>query len=181
MGKRSDFVKKPRDAYFTPEKAFTPIIEDLIEQYDGGVIFCEPCAGNAALIKHVEKWVPGSVCIFAMDLEPQAEGILKGDSSTLSGENLENCDLIITNPPFSWNVLQPMLDRWIKLLPTVLLLPADFMHNLRFQKYLTHCYKIVGIGRVKWIEDSKMSGMDNYCWYFFTPEETGNTIFKGRK
>lgn len=177
MGKRSEYVKRPRDAYFTPEEAVRPIVKYLKE----GVTFCEPCAGDGRLVRHIEKLVPDALCLLAMDTEPQADFILTGDAKLLTSESVENCDLIITNPPFTWSELSPMLDRWIPLAPTVLLLPADFMHNKRFAKYLKHCGLVVSIGRVKWIEGSKMSGVDNYAWYFFTPEQMGDTVFRGRE
>jgi hypothetical protein len=177
MGKRSDYVKRPRDAYFTPEDAFKPVAKYFHEN----TIFAEPCAGDGRLAAHVEKWVEGALCSFAMDIEPQAPHIIKGDAKVLNSEAVEYCDYIITNPPYTWSELAPMLDRWIPLLPTALLLPADFMHNKRFAKYLKHCGLIISIGRVKWIEDSKMSGVDNYAWYFFTPEQMGDTIFRGRE
>ena len=177
MGKRSEFEKLPKDYYPTPEDAFKPVAK----LFDKGVIFCEPCAGDGRLAAHVERWVEGSLCAFMMDIEPQGPHILKGDSTLLNSEHVDNCDVIITNPPYTWSVLSPMLDRWIPMLPTALLLPADFMHNKRFHKYLRHCAYIKSIGRVKWIEDSKMSGKDNYAWFFFTPEEQVQTIFEGRE
>jgi len=176
MGKRSDYVKRPRDAYFTPEAAFTPVAG----MFEKGIIFCEPCAGDGRLISHIEKWVPDSMCALAMDIEPQQPYILKGDAKLLTEEAVDHCDYIITNPPYTWSELAPMMDRWIPLIPTVLLLPADFMHNQRFAKYLMHCYWIKTVGRVKWIEDSKATGVDNYAWYFFTPGYAAETIFIGR-
>jgi hypothetical protein len=116
-----------------------------------------------------------------MDVEPKASYIIKGDAALLTNESVENCEVLITNPPFTWSILTPLMDRWIPLIPTVLLLPADFMHNKRFAKHLEHCELIVSIGRVKWIEDSKTAGVDNYAWYFFTPDKPGQTIFKGRE
>ncbi len=178
MGKRSEFEKVPRDYYPTPEDAFRPIVKYLEE----GMTFCEPCAGDGRLVSYIEKLVPDSLCLLAMDIEPQADYIIQGDSSVLTNESVDNCDVIITNPPYTWSVLSPMMDRWLALnCVTILLLPADFMHNKRFAKYLKHCNLIVSIGRVKWIEDSKMTGVDNYAWYFFTPEEAGETVFKGRE
>lgn len=177
MSKRSEFEKVPRDYYPTPEEAFKP----AAKHFQKDIVFCEPCAGDGRLAAHVERWVEGSLCAFMMDIEPKGPHILEGDSSLLNSEHIDNCDVIITNPPYTWSVLAPMMDRWIPMLPTALLLPADFMHNKRFQKYLRHCALIQSIGRVKWIEDSKMSGVDNYAWYFFTPEQVGETIFRGRE
>jgi hypothetical protein len=40
--------------------------------------------------------------------------------------------------------------------------------------------KIVSIGRVKWIEDSKSVGKDNCCWYLFDRVGSDKTKFYGR-
>lgn len=175
MGKRSEFVRKPRDFYPTPFKCIEPLRKILRPEFT----FCEPCAGNGALIHHLEEAFDAT-CFFSIDLEPQEDWILQGDANNLNAESLEYCDWIITNPPFTWSVLRPLMDKWISLKPTLLLLPADFMHNQRFQPYLTYCTAIISIGRVKWIEDSKMSGMENYAWYMFDKNNTQNTIFIGR-
>jgi len=177
IGKRSEFERAPRDFYSTPEGAFKPIAK----YFNEGLIFCEPCAGDGRLIGHIERWVVGSLCAFAMDIEPKQAHILEGDSINIPAEGLDGCDCIITNPPYTWSVLSNMMDVWIPLIPTVLLLPADYMHNVRFAKYLKHCTLIQTVGRVKWIEGSTMSGKDNYAWYFFTPKAPKGTIFKGRE
>lgn len=106
--------------------------------------------------------------------------MLKADALNLNEEALEHCHYVITNPPFEWRVLQPLLDKWINLRPTVLLLPADFMHNQRFSNYLKMCEKVVSIGRVKWIEGSTMTSVDNFAWYFFNKDFKGPTAFYGR-
>ena len=41
-------------------------------------------------------------------------------------------------------------------------------------------HKIVSIGRVKWIENSKSTGKDNCCWYLFDAKYDGETKFYGR-
>ena len=50
MGKRSDFERKPRDFYPTPIEAVYPLLEHLEENF----LFAEPCAGDGALINHLE-------------------------------------------------------------------------------------------------------------------------------
>lgn len=42
------------------------------------------------------------------------------------------------------------------------------------------CVKVVSVGRVKWIEDSKMTGKDNCAWYLFDENHVGPTQFYGR-
>jgi len=177
MSKTSNYEKRPRDFYPTPEKAVLPLKEHLPD----GFTFCEPCAGDGVLVTHLEELFRAA-CFAPFDLEPQQDWITQADTTNLSYDAVQHCDFIITNPPFTWSVLKPMLDSWIKLKPTVLLLPADFMHNLRFTPYLAYCHKIVSIGRIKWIEGSKTSGVENYAWYFFWPEKEmiENTRFYGR-
>ena len=68
MGKRSDFERKPRDFYPTPIEAVYPLLPHLPE----GFTFAEPCAGNGALIDHLET---KGTCMWASDIEPQAKGI----------------------------------------------------------------------------------------------------------
>lgn len=177
MGKRTDYEKHPRDAYFTPKRAVEPLV-GLLDP----MTFCEPCAGDGRLVAHIEELIPGSLCIYALDVEPQASWILKGDALSMRAEDIEYCSLIVTNPPFTWSVLKPLLDLWISLKPTLLLLPADMMHNIRFRPYMEKCSFVKSVGRVKWIEDSKTSGMENYAWYLFDKDkpESVPTKFYGR-
>lgn len=171
------YEKRPRDFYPTPFKAVEPLKGFL----STGLTFCEPCAGDGALVKHIESLFQAE-CFLPVDIEPQADWIIKGDAIDLNEEAVQYCDLIITNPPFTWSVLKPLMEKWISLRPTVLLLPADFMHNIRFSPFLKTCWFIKSIGRVKWIEDSKSGGVENYAWYMFdkdmSPYDT--TTFYGR-
>lgn len=171
---QGQFEKRPRDFYKTPAK----VVLSLKDFLPSAFTFAEPCAGDGALVVHLEKL--GGVCLLPLDIEPQADWVTEGDANNLTGEAVEWCNYIITNPPFSWNVLKPLMEKWIDLQPTILLLPADFMHNLRFTPFLRSCEKIVSIGRVQWIEGSKGSGVENYCWYFFNGNNNKATEFYGR-
>lgn len=177
MGKRTNYEKKPRDAYFTPIEAVKPLVGLLPP-----VTFAEPTAGDGRLASHIEELIPGSLCIYALDIEPQAEWVLQGDARAMTGECVEHCQMIISNPPYTWSVLKPLLDLWIGLLPTLLLLPADMMHNKRFAPYMEKCVWVKSVGRVKWIEDSKTAGMENSCWMLFDKnKDVGEpTHFYGR-
>ena len=75
MGKRSDFERKPRDFYPTPYEAAKPLIEHLPKHFT----FAEPCAGNGALINHLETRGGHGLCMWASDIEPQHKGILTQD------------------------------------------------------------------------------------------------------
>jgi len=51
MGKRSSFERIPRDFYRTPEAAVPPLIPFL----RGVRTFAEPCCGDHALVRHLER------------------------------------------------------------------------------------------------------------------------------
>ena len=59
MGKRSDFERKPRDFYPTPFEAVEPLIKHLPREFT----FAEPCAGDGALVGHLEWY--GGACMWA--------------------------------------------------------------------------------------------------------------------
>jgi len=171
------FEKRPRDFYETPLSA----VKSLQGFLSTGFTFCEPCAGAGALVNHLEVEFEAT-CFLPIDIEPQVDWVVKGDALNLNEASLEYCDVIITNPPFTWSIVKPMMDHFISLKPTILLLPADFAHNIRFTPYLRWCSLIKSIGRVKWIEGSKGSGVENYAWYWFDKDKPSDqaTTFYGR-
>ena len=170
MGKRSDFERKPRDFYPTPMEAVEPLIEHLPEDF----LFAEPCAGNGALIKHLET---KGVCMWASDIEPKAEGIHKNDYSDVGFNELIESEYVITNPPWDRNILHPMISWFAPRIKTWLLFDADWMHTKQSVPYMDMCSKIVSVGRIKWF--GNMTGKDNCAWYLFD-WEVNNTIFYGR-
>lgn len=172
MGKRSNFERRERDFYPTPYEAVSPLIPFLPENSK----FLEPCAGNGALYKHLEK--NGHNCVWASDIEPQADLVFKLDAFEIGyGEGF---DFFITNPPWDRKILHPMIDHFRSLRPTWLLFDADWMHTKQASQYLEYCSKIVSVGRVKWIPDSKMTGKDNCAWYLFEDKKQ-ETKFYGRE
>jgi hypothetical protein len=59
MGKRSNFERREADFYPTPRTAVVPLIPYL----RGIRSFAEPCAGDAALVRHLEAFGLRSVYI----------------------------------------------------------------------------------------------------------------------
>lgn len=178
MGKRSDgdFERNPRDYYPTPYEAVEPLLPRL-GVHD--ITFAEPCAGDGRLIRHLERM--GHKCLYACDIEPKAEGIFTRDALTFSPENLfyagpmPEVDYIITNPPWErkddGGPLHEMIRVFSKIAPTWLLFDADWMHTVQAAPFRGICREIVSVGRVKWIEGTKNSGMDNCAWYLFDAED----------
>ena len=172
MGKRQQkFQKSKRDYYPTVDpdavKPLIPFIRDLR--------VAEPCAGNGDLAQLLE---PDCKVTWESDIEPQNKYIDRLNALNLSSLDLWNSEAIVTNPPFSWPLLQPLLDHLPKVLPTWLLLPADVMHNKRMSPYMKNCEAIVSVGRLYWM-DNKVKGVDNYTWFLFQ-NSPRRTTFYGR-
>ena len=85
MGKRSNFEPRERDFYPTPFEAVEPLIPHL----RGVRTFAEPCAGDGALIRHLESF--GLRCIVAGDIATGQDALLR--------ESYGNVP-VITNPPY---------------------------------------------------------------------------------
>lgn len=177
MGKRSNFKRNPRDFYPTPYKALEPLLPHL----DTSIPFVEPCAGNGVLISYLKR--NGHDCYYASDIEP-AKDIIGGeiiherDAITTRWEAIAP-KLFITNPPWARDILHPLIECLRVAAPTWLLFDADWTHTKQSAPFMPYCHKIVSVGRVKWIPDSKMTGKDNCAWYLFK-KQAGKTEFISR-
>lgn len=176
MGKRSDFARAPRDYYPTPEAAVLPLLPFL----PYGAQFIEPCAGDGRLVQHLEKH--GMSCLGISDIEPQAEDVVTLDALRPSAWEMltePSADYIITNPPWRRDVFHPMIETFRAAKPTWLLHDANWLFTKQAGPFLPYVRKIVAVGRVKWIEDSKMTGKDDAVWSLHM-REPGETRFYGR-
>lgn len=169
MGKRSNFKRVERDFYPTPKEAVTPLLVHLPRHTS----FDEPCAGNCELVKHLES--TNALCQWMSDINPDYPCVWK------DAFDLKNCEgeMFITNPPYDWKILSPLITHLSDIAPAWLLLPADMMHNKRMAPHIKRCVKIVSVGRVKWF--GNMAGMENSAWYLFDSNFTDETLFFGRQ
>lgn len=178
MGKRdgNKFERVSRDYYATIDPAAATALRPHILQ---GVKYIEPCAGNGDLVNLLSGF---AVCVGGYDIEPQQNWITKKNCLEISNSDLafRGVDYFITNPPYTWSMLKPLLDHLPRLLPTWMLLPADYMHNIRMGPYMKNCDKVVSVGRLYW-QDNKIKGVDNYAWYLFDENVSGQTLFYGRR
>lgn len=171
MGKRNQkHERSPRDLYRTIDpNAINPLMHYL----PPSVRFAEPCAADGILAHQLEKF--GHRCTFLSDIEPLNSpfgyDIKKADALSLSHE-FDDCDYIITNPPWSRDLLHPMIMNFIKFKPTWLLFDSDWRHTSQADAYLPFCHAEVSVGRLRWIEGSKSVGMDNSSWFLFKKEIT---------
>lgn len=175
MGKRSDFQRVPRDFYPTPAEAVVPLLRHLAPRTQ----FVEPCAGNGALIDHLEA--AGHRCGAAYDIEPRRDGIVQLDALTLNRFALGLAwEVIITNPPWDRKVLHPLIEHLSDLGPTWLLFDADWSHTRQAAPFMPRLRRIVSVGRVKWIPDSPFTGKDNCAWHLFDKPTSTAATFYGR-
>lgn len=166
MGKRSDFARIPRDFYPTPREAVLPLLPHLPAVFS----YVEPCAGDGALVNAL----PFGRCDWAGDIEPRADFIVQQDALETSDYT---ADLIITNPPWDRKILHPMIEHFTAYAPAWLLFDTDWMHTKQSAPFMPLLSKVVSVGRVKWIPDSKMTGKDNCAWHLFDRAANGTQFF----
>lgn len=169
MGKRSTFERRKNDAYDTPAPAVKPLLPHLV----GIRTFAEPCAGKGYLVDHLQS--AGLVCTYRGDIE---WGLCALEHPF---EQTARFDAIITNPPWTREIMHPMIQRFQAIAPTWLLYDADWAHTKQARPFIGQCSHIVSVGRVKWIEDSPHTGKDNAAWYRFHAQHVGGPRFIGRE
>ena len=177
MGKRSNFERREADFYPTPRAAVLPLIPYL----RGIHTFAEPCAGDGALVRHLESF--GLRCVYAGDI--------RTGQDALALDHYSAADAIITNPPYRYSTDRPRTRRLLHDLikhflgtfpaaPFWLLIDLDWVATLQAVPYLPYCSDIVIIGRLRWIEGSKYDGKDNYGWFRFDCRHNGATAIHRR-
>jgi hypothetical protein len=165
MGKRSNFERREADFYPTP-RAVLPLVPYL----RGIRTVAEPCAGDGALVRHLESF--GLRCVYAGDIRTGQDALERDDYG--------GADCIITNPPYTRDVLHKLIPHFHRISVTWLLLPADFVSTVHAAPFLHHCSDIVTIGRVKWFPDSRYTSKDNFGWYRFDARHKGGTAIHRR-
>src|SRR6266545_2009922 len=115
MGKRSNFERREKDFYPTPEAAVLPLLPFL----KPNTKFYEPCVGGhdleRTLIKH------GHVSMGRSDEELDAR-------SWYYLRNWPEIENFITNPPWRRDLLHGIISNLSSQRPTWLLFDADWMH-----------------------------------------------------
>lgn len=169
---KDKFKRSKNDFYATPESAVLPLLPHLgHEQAAVYVEFDEPCVGDGALLRHLEKH--GHSCEGASDIEPL------GDFCHLDLFDTKmfcHGEMFITNPPWTREILHPLITHLSDLAPTWLLFDSDWAHTKQAIPFGERCVKIVSVGRVSWMGNG-VSGFDNCSWYLFDKNHLGATRF----
>jgi len=161
MGKRSNFPKIPKDAYMTTDwRAIRP----LAHYYQNSFLsYYEPCAGKGDLINLLEQV---GACVGSSDDELDARFT----------QYQTTAQYFITNPPWSRELLHPIIENLRKQKPTWLLFDADWMLTAQSAPYMKFCKTVLPVGRLKWIPGSEHTGKDNCAWYLFVSYEADCTF-----
>jgi len=177
MGLRSDFERIPRDYYRTFDPRAVQALKPFIEP---GTKFVESCAGDGILTDQLID-VMSLVCVAEYDIEPQNHRIVQLNALTLAEHDVMDADVIITNPPWGRKILHPMIERFCNLRPTWLLFDSNWANTYQSSRYVREfCTDIVAIGRLSWIENTKMSGKDDCSFYRFDINKNEHCKFHGR-
>ena len=148
MGKYSNFDKVDKDFYPTIDPAcMTPMFINLNRKST----YAEPCYGNGDL---EDMLMETAHCVWRSDIRKTVGCSKVQDALSITESDLIDADKIITNPPYTRRDLLPMIDHFLTLKDTWLLLPADFMHNKYFSPYVGKCRLILSVGRMYW-QDNK--------------------------
>ena len=163
MGKRSDFPRRERDFYPTPRAAVVPLLPHL----RGVRTFAEPCAGDGALVRHLESF--GLRCVH--------QGDIATGQDALAATDYGNPDAIITNPPHARALMHLLVQHFQAMAVTWLLIDQDWTATKQAVPYLRSCTDILAIGRFVWIPGTKDSGKDNYAWCRFDVRHTAGPVY----
>ncbi len=132
--------------------------------------FAEPCVGEGYLCSDLEAG--GLVCGYKGDIQRGVDA--------LDVKDFGKVDAIITNPPWTREILHPMILHFQRFAPTWLLFDADWAHTKQAAPFLPQCSHIVSVGRLKWIPDTKQTGKDNCAWYRFHAQHMDGPRFVGQ-
>jgi len=164
VGKRSNFKRRERDFYPTPAEAIDPILLHLPAR----TLFDEPCVGGGHLVRCLEA--AGHLCVSASDLASGQDAM--GIQSTVA-------DCFITNPPWKWEVLNPLITHLSSMAPCWLLLNGAVAHNKRMAVHMARCVKFVSVGRCSWMANG-VKGYEDAAWFLFDANHKGQTEFYAR-
>jgi hypothetical protein len=165
MGKRSNFERREIDFYPTPRVA----VVSLIPHLRGIHSFAEPCAGDGALVGHLEEF--GLQCVYSGDI--------RTGQDELALDYYGTADCIVSNPPYTRPLVHALIWHFARILRTWQLIDYDWSATKQATPFMTCCSDIV-ILPLKWFEGSKNTGKDNHAYKFDTRHSRGPVLHNNR-
>jgi hypothetical protein len=95
------------------------------------------------LVRHLESF--GLHCTYAGDIAAGQDALMISDYGDI--------DAIITNPPYTRDIMHRLITHFQRIAPTWLLLESDWTTTRQAAPFLPCCSDIVAIAPVKWVED----------------------------
>lgn len=157
MSRRSNFPRRPQDAYLTIDPR---AVAALLPHLAPGTHFIEPCCGQGHLVAALVD--AGHVCDWMSDLPT--------DALTLPA-----IGLVITNPPWTRVMMHALIEHW-RQDGCWCLFDASWAHTGQARELMAYCSDIVVVGRLLWIEGTTMRGKDDCCWYRFQRDPCQTTF-----
>ena len=125
MGKRSNFERRKADFYATPRAAVAPLIPHL----RGIQTFAEPCVGDGDLVRHLETL--GLRCVYAGDIRTGQDALARNSYGA--------ADAIITNPPYTRDLMHRLIAHFQRIARTWLLIDYDWAATKQAAPYTPNC------------------------------------------
>ena len=147
------FERRASDFYPTPPEAVRPLIPHLVRA--GVKTFAEPCYGDGSLARHLDE-LGDLACIVDGDL------VHGSDARDWVREDYGDVDAVITNPPWTPDIMAEIMWMQSRFVPAWFLIYSDWLFTRQSAQLMRdRCTDIVPIGRLKWIPDTKSVGFDN--------------------
>jgi hypothetical protein len=89
----------------------TPFLHSFVDMIRGKT-YAEVCYGDGDL---EDQLMDVATCKWRSDIRETVGCSQVKDAVDITKQDLEGIDTIITNPPYEWSMLQPMLDHLPKL------------------------------------------------------------------
>ncbi|MEP0233437.1 hypothetical protein [Roseibium sp.] len=169
MGKRSNFIKVPKDLYRTIDpRACPPVLPFVLSE--GIRRFIEPCYGYGDLPGPFLR--AGLDCVGRYDVAPRSTRVIDPvvplDGRELTAAHLNGADAIITNPPWTRDLLHALIARWVPLSVCWLLFDAAWKHTGQAVELMrAYCTDFVPCPRLIWIPGTTQASKDDCGWYRF--------------
>lgn len=146
--------RKPQDLVSSPPRVASVLLSHVeIDE------FIEPCAGEGELVKHLEA--RGCRCVWQSDISTGR------DAFSLQDRELPDAP-IITNPPWTREILHRLIPHFAKLRTTYLLFDFEWASSLQGIPCMKYCTEIIPVGRVKWNPGKKYNNdKETVSWYKF--------------
>jgi hypothetical protein len=164
------YEKVPKDRYITPRTG----VERLAEYFDlEGVTYVEPCFANGNLSRWLSEF--GAREIYRSGLEPEVENVdlcdVLSDGQQRWAEFGKKADCILTNPPWSRNLLHPMIELFSDVAPTLLLFDANWINTKQARPFQDRLVAVFPAGRHRWFAgqegDKGLAPKEDTSWYLF--------------